>query len=55
MRSNNPIKVTMKIPFPISEPDRNGNIYTKKEIENMPDKEIDNLIKLAENIMEALY
>ena len=33
MRSNNPIKVTMKIPFPISEPDRNGNIYTKEEIE----------------------
>ena len=29
--------------------------FTKEEIENMPDKEIDNLIKLAENIMEALY
>ena len=55
MRSNNPIKVTMKIPFSISKPDRNGIIYTKKAIENMPDKEIDNLIKLAENIMEALY
>ena len=55
MRSNNPIKVTMKIPFPISKPDRNGTIYTKEEIENMPDKEIDNLIKLAENIMEVLY
>lgn len=33
MRSNNPIKITMKIPFPISEPDRNGTIYTKKAIE----------------------
>ena len=30
MRSNNPIKVTMKIPFPISKPDRNGIIYTKE-------------------------
>ena len=29
--------------------------FTKEEIENMHDKEIDNLIKLAENIMEALY
>ena len=29
--------------------------FTKEEIENMPDKEIDNLIKLSENIMEALY
>ena len=29
--------------------------FTNEEIENMPDKEIDNLIKLAENIMEALY
>lgn len=33
MRSNNPIKITMKIPFPISKPDRNGNIYTKEAIE----------------------
>ena len=33
MRSNNPIKVTMKIPFPISKPDRNGIIYTKETIE----------------------
>ena len=30
-------------------------IFTKEEIENMTDKEIDNLIKLAKNIMEALY
>jgi len=29
--------------------------FTKEEIENMSDKEIDNLIKLAENIMKALY
>lgn len=29
--------------------------FTKEEIENIPDKEINNLIKLAENIMEALY
>ena len=29
--------------------------FTKEEIDNMPDKEIDNLIKMAENIMEALY
>ena len=29
--------------------------FTKEEIENMTDKEIDNLIKLAENIMDALY
>ena len=33
MRSNNPIKVTIKIPFPISKPDRNGIIYTKEAIE----------------------
>ena len=33
MRNNNPIKVTMKIPFPISKPDRNGIIYTKETIE----------------------
>ena len=33
MRSNNPIKVIMKIPFPISKPDRNGIIYTKETIE----------------------
>ena len=33
MQSNNPINVTMKIPFPISEPDRNGNIYAKETIE----------------------
>ena len=50
MRSNNPINS-----IPISKSDRNGNIYTKEVIENMPDKEIDNLIKLAENIMEVLY
>ena len=29
--------------------------FTKEEIENMSDSEINNLIKLAENIMEALY
>ena len=29
MRNNNPIKVNMKIPFPISESDRNGTIYIK--------------------------
>ena len=29
--------------------------FTKEEIENMSDGEINNLIKLAENIMEALY
>ena len=33
MQSNNPIKITMKIPFPISEPDRNGIIYTKEAVE----------------------
>lgn len=33
MQSNNPIKVTMKIPFPISKLDRNGIIYTKEAIE----------------------
>ena len=33
MRSNNTIKVTMKILFPISKPDRNGIIYTKEAIE----------------------
>lgn len=33
MLSNNPIKVTMKIPFPINEPDRNGVIFTKEAIE----------------------
>ena len=29
--------------------------FTKEEIENMSDSEINNLIKLAKNIMEALY
>ena len=29
--------------------------FTKEEIKNMSDSEINNLIKLAENIMEALY
>ena len=38
MRSNNPIKVTMKIPFPISEPDRNGTIYTKENTFKSVDK-----------------
>ena len=33
MQSNNPIKITMEIPFPISEPDRNGIIYTKEAVE----------------------
>ena len=33
MRSNNPIKAIMKIPFPISEPDRDGTIYTKEVVE----------------------
>lgn len=33
MLSNNPIKITMKIPFPINEPDRNGIIYTKEAVE----------------------
>lgn len=33
MRSNNSIKITMKIPFSVSEPDRNGNIYTKEAVE----------------------
>lgn len=33
MRSNEPIEIIMKIPFPISEPDRNGTIYTKEAIE----------------------
>lgn len=35
MRSNNPIKITMEIPFPISEPDRNGTIYIKEAIEKV--------------------
>lgn len=29
--------------------------FTKEEIEKMPDSEIYDLIKLAENIQEALY
>ena len=29
--------------------------FTKEEIKNMSDGEVNNLIKLAENIMEALY
>lgn len=33
MRSNEPIEIIMKIPFPINEPDRNGVIYTKEAIE----------------------
>ena len=33
MRSNNSIKITMEIPFPIGEPDGNGIIYTKEAVE----------------------
>ena len=33
MRSNKPIEITMKIPFPINEPDGNGAIYTKEAVE----------------------
>ena len=29
--------------------------FTEEEIVNMTDEEINNLVKLAENIMEALY
>lgn len=45
MRSNEPIEIIMKIPFPISEPDRNGNIYTKKAVEKAV-REFDNGIPL---------
>ena len=38
MRSNNPIKVIMKIPFPISKSDRNGTIYTKEAVEKAVQK-----------------
>ena len=33
MQSTNPIKITMETPFPISESDRNGIIYTKEAVE----------------------
>ena len=33
MRSNEPIEITMKIPFPINKPDGNGVIYTKEAVE----------------------
>lgn len=29
--------------------------FTRKEIENMSKKEVDNLVKLAKNIAEGLY
>lgn len=45
MRSNNPIKVTMTIPFPVSEPDRKGVVYTKDAIEKAV-KEFDGNVPL---------
>ena len=38
MRSNKPIEITMKIPFPINEPDWNGVIYIKEAIEKAVQK-----------------
>ena len=38
MRSNKPIEITMKIPFPINEPDGNGAIYTKEAVEKAVQK-----------------
>ena len=38
MRSNKPIEITMKIPFPINEPDGNGAIYTKEVVEKAVQK-----------------
>ena len=38
MRSNKPIEITMKIPFPINEPDGNGAIYIKEAIEKAVQK-----------------
>ena len=38
MRSNKPIEITMKISFPINEPDRNGAIYIKEAIEKAVQK-----------------
>ena len=32
MRSNEPIEITMKIPFPINKPDGNGVIYTEEAV-----------------------
>ena len=40
MRTDN-IKVTITIPIPYNEPDKNGNIYTKEAVE----KAVDNLHK----------
>lgn len=34
MKSNKPIEITMKVPFPIEKPDRNGIIYTEDAIKN---------------------
>ena len=38
MRNNKPIEITMKIPFPINEPDGNGTIYTKEVVEKAVQK-----------------
>ena len=38
MWSNKPIEITMKIPFPINEPDGNGVIYIKEAIEKAVQK-----------------
>lgn len=39
MRSNKPIEITMKIPFPINEPNGNGAIYIKEAIEKAVQKQ----------------
>ena len=39
MRSNKPIEITMKIPFPINEPNGNGVIYIKEAIEKVVQKQ----------------
>lgn len=38
MRSNEPIEITMKIPFPINKPDGNGVIYTEEAVEKAVQK-----------------
>ena len=38
MRSNEPIEITMKIPFPINKPDGNGVIYIEEAVEKAVQK-----------------
>ena len=57
---NNPVETTARNSMGCSENWYNSyfamkTTFTKEEIESMTDTEIDNLIKLADNIAEGLY